>query len=177
MSFAISAKRRSRLALLTTTTALAGLATAVQADAAQACSNAPTPAAVRCHVNVQRAAHGLPAMRPAAALRRAALRHARDMVARRYFSHVSPSGGTMSRRVRSAGYLSRAGSFSLGENIAWGQGSRGTPAAIVRAWMNSPGHRAVILNRAFREIGIGITKGVPAGGLGATYVMNAGARS
>ncbi|MBM0239775.1 CAP domain-containing protein [Micromonospora sp. ATA32] len=42
---------------------------------------------------------------------------------------------------------------SYGENVAWNQK---TPAAVMDAWMNSPGHRANILNCGFTEIGVGI---------------------
>ena len=51
----------------------------------------------------------------------------------------------MSARVTSAGYLPCNCSWSVGENLAWGKGKHGTPAAIVAAWMASPGHREMIL--------------------------------
>lgn len=67
-------------------------------------------------------------------------------------SHTGPDGSTMTSRVEAAGY-----SWSnLGENIARGQAD---PDAVMNAWMNSPGHRANILNCAFKEIGIGVHKG------------------
>ena len=50
------------------------------------------------------------------------------------------------------------------------------PAEIVKAWMNSPGHRAIILPAAFREVGVGIAGGAPQGGNGATYVLDVGRR-
>jgi uncharacterized protein YkwD len=108
-------------------------------------------------------------------LSRAAVRHARDMVRRRYFSHFSPSGSSFLQRIKRTGYLSRVRAWSAGENIAWGSGGLATPRSIVRAWMRSPGHKANILNRRFREIGLGIARRSPRGS-GATYVNTFGVR-
>jgi uncharacterized protein YkwD len=130
--------------------------------------------AVRCLVNTQRSSRRLAPVQHAAALRRAAAAHARDMVRRTFFAHVSPSGSTLAARVRRAGY---PGS-TLGENIGWGTGSLGTPDAIVDAWMKSPPHRANILHPRFRDLGVGVTLGTPAGrsAAGAVYVLNLGRR-
>jgi uncharacterized protein YkwD len=177
-------KRRLRaLILAPLTLALAlGATTSAQASPA-ACSNATAAVAqapetsvseaVRCLVNQQRGAHGLGALRAAPALRRAADRHSRDMVVRRFFAHVSPTGSTLSSRAHRAGY---SGS-TLGEDIGWGTAQLATPAAIVDAWMHSPPHRAVILHPRFREIGVGITPGTPQGaGAGGVYVIDLGRR-
>jgi uncharacterized protein YkwD len=51
----------------------------------------------------------------------------------------------------------------MAENLAWGAGSRGTPAAIVQAWLASPHHRANLLLPRFRHIGIGSAHGSFAG--------------
>ena len=64
-------------------------------------------------------------------------------------------------RIRRTGYTSGARGWALGENIAWGSGRLATAAQIHRSWMNSSGHRANILQRSFREIGIGIETGLP----------------
>jgi uncharacterized protein YkwD len=140
-----------------------------KADAG-ACPSAVTPDAVRCEINAVRAAHRLAPIKATQALIVAAQRHSEDMVRRHYFAHVSPSGQTVSERARKAGYRSRR----LGENIGWGSGSLGTPAAIVQAWMNSPPHRAIILTPTFREGGVGIAAGAPTGGDGRTYVLDVG---
>ena len=60
---------------------------------------------------------------------------------------------------------------AIGENLAWGTGALATPASIMQAWMNSPGHRENILDPEYREIGIGVVAGNPstATGAGATY--------
>jgi len=133
--------------------------------------------AVRCLVNAQRAAHGLTPLRPSRELRVAAEAHGADMVARRFFAHVSPLAGTITDRARRAGYL-RNDDYALGEDIAWGEADLSTPDAIVTAWMNSPGHRAVILDRDFRDAGVGIATGVPVDSElpGATFVLDVGAR-
>jgi uncharacterized protein YkwD len=134
--------------------------------------------AVRCLVNVQRALHDLKPLRPSRQLRVAAERHGADMVAHRFFAHVSPFAGALTDRARRAGYLAGARGWALGENIAWGEGDQAAPPAIVDAWMHSPGHRAVILDRDFTDVGIGVTPGVPVDSElgGATFVMDAGTR-
>lgn len=100
------------------------------------------------------------------------------MVASQFFSHVSPGGSTLTVRVRKTAYLNGTSSWSLGENLAWGSRGRASPRAIVNAWMNSPGHRANILSRQFRDIGIGIAIGTPAGfENGATYTTDFGRRA
>lgn len=78
----------------------------------------------------------------------AASRHSADMVARDYFSHTSPDGTDPGARITAAGYRWS----TYGENIAKGQQ---TAAAVMDSWMNSSGHRANILNCAFKEIGVG----------------------
>jgi len=72
------------------------------------------------------------------ALRAAARSHSADMRARGYLAHQAPDGGTPSDRMRTAGY-----SWPAAENIACGQQR---PHEVMHAWMNSPGHRANILN-------------------------------
>jgi uncharacterized protein YkwD len=129
-----------------------------------------------CLVNQQRSKRRLRRVRLNGRLSRAAARHAKDMVRRDYFSHTSPSGSTFLQRIKVTGYVQRARAWSVGENLAWGSGDRSTPRSIVRAWMNSPGHRANILNGRFREVGIAIVRGAPNGGPGATYVNTFGSR-
>jgi uncharacterized protein YkwD len=130
-------------------------------------------AATLCLLNEQRADHGLSAFTQSATLDMAAERFAEDMVDRRFFDHVSPGGGTFMDRIKAAGWTA-TGSWSAGENIAWGSGSLGTPASIVDGWMHSAGHRANILNGSFTQIGIGIDGGAPQAGIqdGGTYVTD-----
>ncbi|SOC43882.1 CAP domain-containing protein [Ureibacillus acetophenoni] len=71
-----------------------------------------------------------------------------DMAKNNYFSHNSPTYGSPFDQIKAAGISYRA----AGENIAQGQR---TPAQVVQAWMDSPGHRANILNANFTHIGVG----------------------
>jgi uncharacterized protein YkwD len=130
-----------------------------------------------CLLNAQRAAHGLAPLAADARLQKAAGAYARDMVARRFFDHTSPDGGTLLQRLHAAGWRP-AGDWTAGENIAWGSGDLATPAKIVNAWMHSPGHRANILSAAFTQIGLGIAAGAPMVGVpgtAGTYVTDFGA--
>ena len=133
--------------------------------------------AILCLLNAERTSRGLRALRSNARLARAAAGHSGDMVRRKYFAHDSPSGRDLVDRVRRTGFIPRSGRWAVGENIAFGSGSLGQPAAIMRAWMESPGHRANILQRRFKEIGIGVARGLPVGGVsgGATYTTDFGA--
>ena len=132
-----------------------------------------------CLLNVERSQRGLRALRVNGRLSAAAQQHTGDMVRRRYFSHTSRSGSGMGDRIRRQGYLSGARSWMIGENLAWGSGERSTPRSIVRAWMNSPGHRRNILTGRFREIGIGVVDQAPVrtANRGATYTTTFGSRS
>jgi uncharacterized protein YkwD len=136
-------------------------------------------AAVLCMHNRERAVRGLPALRENVKLRRSAEGHSTDMVTAQFFDHVSPSGADMVDRILRTGYARNRG-WSLGENIAWGTGELATATEIERSWMHSPEHKANILRRQFREIGIGIAIGAPvddAGGMdGATYTADFGVR-
>ena len=136
-----------------------------------------------CLLNRQRARRGLRKLRLNERLSKAARQHTADMVKRNYFSHNSRSGSDVVDRLTRTGYMRGARSWTVGENLAWGSGSRSTPREIVAAWMNSPGHRSNILQRRFREIGIGTVFGTPnrssssAGRAAATYTTTFGARS
>jgi uncharacterized protein YkwD len=132
--------------------------------------------ATLCVLNAKRARHGRRPLRLNRELSGAARRHSRAMARHRFFSHTSPGGASFVDRIRSTGYLAGARSWAVGENIAYGSGSRSSPRAIGRAWMNSPPHRANILSSSFREIGIGVAGGTPVGGGGATYTTDFGRR-
>lgn len=135
-----------------------------------------TRSATLCLVNAERRHRGLRPLRHEGRLARAAARHARDMVRRRYFSHVSLSGRSFTERILRTGYGRRGGRWLLGENLGWGAGKRATPRAIVRAWMRSPTHRANVLRRDFRDVGIATVRAVPVQGSarGATYAAEFG---
>ncbi len=168
----------------------AGLAApAARAARAQSCANAtliPTPhdllrirAAVLCLVNRERARHGERPLRPNRRLRVAAQGHSASMAAAGYFAHDGPGGQTPFSRIRATGYLRGARSWRIGENIAWGTLWLATPRAIVATWMASPGHRANILDRFFRDTAIGVAPGLAYslahGQAGAMYTEDFGA--
>ncbi len=106
-------------------------------------------------VNSERAKNGLAPLKANTKLTEVARLKARDMIDRNYFSHTSPTYGSPFDMMRSFGVSYR----TAGENLA------GAPAVDVAHinLMNSPGHRANILNAGFKEAGIGILNGGPYG--------------
>jgi uncharacterized protein YkwD len=111
------------------------------------------PARVRAamleEVNAARRKAGAPPLRANPLLDKAAQKHAEDMLARGYFAHESPGGGTVRERAKEAGY----DWHEIGENIAEGQFTVGE---VMNGWLKSPGHRRNILNPGFGELGTGI---------------------
>jgi uncharacterized protein YkwD len=107
-------------------------------------------------------------------LQKAARSHSKDMIRRDYFSHDTKGRNESAcERIRRFGYRYRY----CAENIAWGSGPKGEPDSIMRAWMNSSGHRSNILNGKHREIGIGTHTGTFNGTRNATmYTADFGAR-
>ncbi|MET0615934.1 MAG: CAP domain-containing protein [Thermoleophilaceae bacterium] len=153
----------------------AGACTSANASVKTATKRALVRATL-CRLNAERARHRLSPLRLNRRLAAAARGHSRAMARRHFFSHDSLTGASFLDRIRGTGYLRGARSWSVGENIAYGSGRLSTPNAIGRAWMNSPGHRANILSRSFRSIGIGIAAGTPVGRGGATYTTDFGRR-
>jgi uncharacterized protein YkwD len=135
-------------------------------------------AAVLCLINAERAQRGRVALRKNPRLRRAALAHSSDMVRDGYFAHTAPNGDTFVDRILHARYTRRSDGWSLGENLAWGTGELGTARGVTQAWMRSSGHRANILKRSYRNLGIGVHVGVPRdAGVGATFTIDFGVRA
>jgi len=104
--------------------------------------------------NIQRYNNGLllPLIENAK-LSQAALAKANDMFAKQYFEHVSPTGVGPGDLVKSYGYEY----IVTGENLILGNFK--DEKEVVQLWMDSPGHRANILNERFTEIGVAIVKG------------------
>ncbi len=134
--------------------------------------------AFRCEINAIRKAHHLVALKPNLRLVAAGRHQADDMQRRNYFNHVSPDGGTATKRVRATGYFRDAESWRIGENLAWATGTAAQPALIVRQWMASPPHRAILLDPSFRDGGAGIVQGLPIAGRddGVTVALELGVR-
>lgn len=103
-------------------------------------------------VNQERAKVGAPALKSHKGLHDAALLKSKDMADNNYFSHQSPTYGSPFDLLKSRGISYTA----AGENIAAGQSSA---ASVMNAWMNSPGHKANILNANYTHLGVGIYKG------------------
>ncbi|MGI9104929.1 MAG: CvpA family protein [Pyrinomonadaceae bacterium] len=102
-------------------------------------------------VNGERAAAGLAPLAFDDELREVARRHSADMFARGYFAHLTPEGRSPFDRIREAGYTFR----TAGENLALAP----TLSIAHTGLMNSPGHRANILQPRFGRVGIGIMEG------------------
>jgi uncharacterized protein YkwD len=117
--------------------------------------------AVTCLLNQERRKAGLRRLLPNRRLDAAAIRHARDMRDRDYFSHTSWDGRTFSQRILAAGYMRAQDPWKVGETLAWGAGRSSRPAALVVALLNSATHRAVILDGDYDDLGIGLVRGTP----------------
>ncbi|MCH9700992.1 MAG: CAP domain-containing protein [Actinomycetia bacterium] len=81
-----------------------------------------------------------------ARLTAAAQRHADDMLTNTNYSHTGSDGSSPRARIVEAGY---GGAGSTGEIVYWGTGAASTVSAALAYWMESSGHRAIILNCAF----------------------------
>lgn len=103
-------------------------------------------------INQERARAGLPGLALSQQLTQAAQAHAEDMARRNYVGSVSPEGEDVGKRVDRAGYRWR----SVTESTA---SDRASPEAAVEAWMRTADHRANILDKSFRHVGIGVEKG------------------
>ena len=172
---------------LTLTALAATAAIAPAAAGAEPCLGADTRAgdanvhelrlATACLVTAERRRRGLAPLRPDGRLEEAARAHARSLVERRYFAHRGPGGGGPSDRVRATGYLRGPHRWMVGETLAWGSRDMATPRSRVRALMDSPPHRAILLHRDFRELGLWVKRGTPRRGrgeTGATWVLDFG---
>jgi len=125
-------------------------APAPAAPVAESSEFASIEAQVIALTNQQRAANGCGALRTDTRLTTAARAHSTDMVTHNFFSHTGSDGSDFVTREARAGY-----SAASAENIAWGWS---TAEIVVREWMNSPGHRANILNCGNVAVGVGLVK-------------------
>jgi uncharacterized protein YkwD len=162
-------------------TAAVGVPTAASAAGCSGADRSPaelgqtaTVHATLCLLNRERHTRGLRSLRADSKLRRAADGHAGDMVAKHYFDHTSKSGTSFITRIKRTGWTKARRSWTVGENIGYGSGSYATPREMVKGWMHSAGHRANILARQFKMIGVGVANGSPDGDSGATYATDFG---
>ena len=125
-------------------------------------ASAGAPAMVK-KINKVRAKHGLRALRHAPSLTRSAGAYARVMMSRDFFGHSSHIQAP--RRFR-----------RLGEAIAYRRGHARSTARTLRAWLQSPGHRALILSSSFRYVGAGVSMGSFRGRAATIWVVHLGGR-
>ncbi|TWH44957.1 CAP domain-containing protein [Sporomusa sp. KB1] len=102
-------------------------------------------------LNNDREQHGLPRLIADPNLTKVAREHAADMVVRHYFNHTNLQGQSPFDRLKANGITYR----SAGENIAYNY----SVEKLEEAWMNSPGHRANILNTGYTHVGLGLYPG------------------
>ena len=114
-------------------------------------------------INELRAAHGLPPLRTSRSLTRSSFRYSRSMMGRDSFGHRGRIGA--SRRFK-----------RLGEMIERHTGRRPSAAQVVRRWYQSGGHRALLLDRAFRHVGAGRAFGRYRGRRTTIWVVHLGRR-
>jgi uncharacterized protein YkwD len=108
-------------------------------------------------INALRAGRGLARLRLHRRLGAAALEHSRQMASRGFFGHRSADGSTFGERVRRYYGLAGYRYWSAGENLLWSSGPL-APSAVVDSWLQSPGHRKVLLDADWRELGIGAVR-------------------
>jgi uncharacterized protein YkwD len=122
-------------------------------------------------VNRIRAHHGLRRLRASRTLARAANNHTSDILRTNVLSHASADGTPMATRVRRY-----TGADWVGENVAavWGRGS--SARKVVRMWMNSPSHRAVLMSAAAGRVGVGRNVGMFAGSRRAIFTADFASR-
>ncbi|UUU23544.1 CAP domain-containing protein [Streptomyces sp. DSM 40750] len=118
--------------------------------AASSVASGPTDR-VLALVNSERQKAGCAPVTENSKLTKAAQNHSQDMADHQNMSHTGSDGSSMTDRLARVGYAYR----SAGENVAAGYG---TPESVMDGWMNSPGHKANILNCGFKEIGIGLAQ-------------------
>ncbi|MDP3741226.1 MAG: CAP domain-containing protein [bacterium] len=103
--------------------------------------------------NFQRTENGLSALKENSQLTAAANAKVKDMFDKQYFAHVSPEGTDAGYFTNQYGYAA----IAVGENLALGNFK--DDQELVQAWMDSPGHRANILNSGYQEIGVAAARG------------------
>lgn len=120
----------------------------------EAAESSLTRAGVIQWTNIQREENGLASLKENIKLNEAANAKLQDMFQNQYFAHYSPDGDGVADLAENVSYKFLA----IGENLALGNFEN--DKILVQAWMDSPGHRANILNSKYQEIGIAVGKGI-----------------
>ena len=129
--------------------------------------------AVVCLINRERARRRLRPLTVNPKLTASAAAHTADMLQRRYYNHQRPGGPALKARARRAKYRG-----NTGENLGLANGALAQPAQMMRMWMKSPMHRANILQRRFRAVGVSVQAKDPLKKMAgaAIYTVNFGTR-
>ena len=136
------------LAAVVLTTMLAAPATASAACSLPDASKAMQTEALKA-VNAERAGAGLRALKFSQSLAKAAQGHACDNARRHEITHVSSDGSKLQHRLKRVGYRYRSAAENTGRGFRSG-------SSAVQWWMQSPKHKANILMRGVKEVGLGI---------------------
>ncbi len=122
-----------------------------------------TAAKVIAQTNARRQQQKLPPLKLNSTLSQSATLKAQDMFAANYWAHNSPTGKTPWDFFKAVGYRYAVAGENLARDFA-------NTESMIAAWMKSPSHRANILDRRFKEIGIGVVNGT-LGGVKTTLVV------
>ncbi len=114
--------------------------------------------------NAERSKNGVISLSSSTLLAQAAQTKANDMIARDYWSHTTPEGNQPWTFVAGVGYNYE----KAGENLAFGFDSS---AEVIKGWMNSPTHRANMLDNVFTEVGFGTANSTDFNGNGPSTVV------
>jgi uncharacterized protein YkwD len=134
---------------------IVGPATASAVDVASSATISANESTMVTLLNKDRAAHGLVAVRSDSRLMAIARARSTDMASKGYFSHTQPDGRNIFDILSGDGIAW----YAAGENIAWNTYSMSsTTSAANNQWMNSPGHRAIILSSNYNYVGVGLTQ-------------------
>jgi uncharacterized protein YkwD len=104
-------------------------------------------------INALRASHRLPRLVVSAQLATAARTHSHNMARAGFFAHDSANGGSFAERLRRYYRSSGFRSWRAGENLLWASPDIDAKRAV-EMWLESPGHRRILLTPAWREIGL-----------------------
>jgi uncharacterized protein YkwD len=127
--------------------------------------------------NQARTDKGLPPVCVHPTLTEGARSHSQEMLDKSYLSHDSFNGEHLEARLAHFGYTFPGySSWKYGENISWGSSHMGEAENRFDAWMSSDDHKANILNKDYREIGIGARTGTYKNNSGKMYTVDFGTR-
>lgn len=144
------------IAVLISTATMASAGTTASARAAKpTVADSKLAITIVGAVNRLRVQHRLAPLRLSAPLTAAATQHSTSMGLHGYFTHESADGSAFWRRVARFYPVGHASSWSVGENLLWSAPTVDSTEAL-RLWMESPKHRANLLEPKWREIGLSV---------------------